>query len=144
MKDRERLDFAIKLAEEALLRATQAAGGAVIADSALFGNGSAGDVVVSVNDPNFGGVRSTYRSLTINAGVTVTIAAPDHALILRVQNKITIAGAINGAAQITETDGSGDLLVGPQLEGGVGAGGGGGGGGGDGGVTNGYTGGVGA
>ena len=107
-----------------------------IADSALFGNGLAGDVVVSANDSSFGGVRISYRSLTINAGVTVTLAAPYHALVLRVQNKITIGGTIDGRAQVDGDDNIEDFLIGEQF----GADGGGSGGGGAGQNVNGQDG----
>jgi len=96
--------------------------------NSFFGNGSLGDVVVSVSDPNFGGVRS-YRSLVVNAGVACGIVAPLHGLILRVQDSITIGGMLDASLAVQPTN-VGDLLMGNSA--GPGGGGGGGGGGGSG------------
>ena len=103
---------------------------------AFFGTGTGGDLDVVSDQPSFGGVGgvlSTYQNVTVEAGVTCTIAEPFHALAIRAQGVITIKGTLDASQQVSPEN-VGDILMGAP--GGGGAGGGGGGGSGAGGNGN--------
>lgn len=83
----------------------------------LFGDGASGDVTIATNTNlpstlNGPIVERNYRNLTINAGVTLSVANPCKGLLIRVNGVLTLNGIIDMTGKGCYNPNPADLFLG--------------------------------